>query len=185
MKIKKSKKLQLGSIEDEAKACREAFKGIKIGAFVLHCHHEILGESLLEDAENRIRYILTQKPEHERALRLRLFRPVPDSQLKKHKKAYADWQKAYADWQKAEADWQKAEADCRKADTDCQKADTDCQKAEADWQKAYADCRKADADWQKADADRLKAEADLAILVHTKVCKSSCPWDGRTIFPKV
>ena len=143
MKIKKVKKLQLGSIEDEAKACREAFKGIKIGAFVLHCHHEILGESLLEDAENRIRYILTQKPEHERALRLRLFRPVPDSQLKKHKKAYADWQKAYADW------------------------------------------LKADADWQKADADRLKAEADLAILVHTKVCKSSCPWDGRTIFPKV
>jgi hypothetical protein len=163
MKLKKTKKLKLKSIEEEAKACRKAFAKTKIGALVLHCHHEVLGEPLQEDAENRISYILSSKSQHEQALRLRLFRPVSDAQLRKHKKAYADRQKADADWQKAYADWQKAYADWQKAD--------------ADWQKAYAD-------WQKAYADWQKAYADLATLVHAKVCHEGCPWDGKTIFPK-
>ena len=163
MKTQKVNKLQLGSIEDEAAKCRAAFKGVKVGAFVLHCHHEVLGETLTEDAENRIAYILSSKGEHERALRLHLFRPVSDSQLKKFKKAYADRQKANADWEKADADRQKAYADRQKAD--------------ADW-------KKADADWKKAYADRQKANADLAIVIHAKKCRAGCPWDGKTIFPK-
>jgi len=149
-------KLKLNSIkEEEAIACRKAFKDFSVGSFVLHCHHEQLGETLTEPAENRIAYILESKPEHEQALRLHLFRPVQEKQLKKYKKAYADWQKAYADWQKADADRQKADADR---------------------QKAYAD-------WQKAYADRQKANADLAQFVHKKLCKN-CPWNGKTIFPK-
>ena len=121
--------LKLGSIAAEAAACRKAFAKVKPGAFVLHCHHEILGETLTEPAENRIAYILSSKPEHEQALRLRLFRPVSASH-------------------------------------------------------AYADRQKAAADEQKAYADRQKAYADLAILVHKKACRSNCPWNGKTIFPK-
>ena len=177
MKTQKVNKLQLGSIEDEAAKCRAAFKGVKVGAFVLHCHHEVLGETLTEDAENRIAYILSSKGEHERALRLHLFRPVSDSQLKKFKKANADRQKADADWKKADADWKKANADWKKAYADWKKAN-------ADWKKADADWKKADADWKKAYADRQKANADLAIVIHAKKCRAGCPWDGKTIFPK-
>jgi hypothetical protein len=168
MKREQAKRLKLLSIAEEAAACRKAFQKVQVGAFVLHCHHEVLGEKLREPAENRIVYILQSKSQHEQALRLRLFRPVSDAQLKKFGlKAYADRQKAYADWQKADADWQKADADRQKAYADWQKADADRQKAYADWQKADADWQKADADrqkayadWQKADADRQKACAD-------------------------
>jgi hypothetical protein len=147
--------LKLNSIAEEAAACREAFKGFKVGGFTLHCHHEQVGETLTEEAENRIAYILSSKPEHERAIRLRLFRPVSVVRLKKFKKANADWQKAYADRQKANADRQKANAD---------------------WQKA-------DADWQKADADWRKANAVLGEQVHKKFCVKGCPWNGHTTFP--
>ena len=70
-------KLRLGSIEDEASACRKAFEQVHVGAWVIHCHHEILFEWLIEPAENRIAFILSSKPENEQALRLRLFRPLP------------------------------------------------------------------------------------------------------------
>ena len=113
--------MQLKSIEEEAADCRKAFEGVPVGALTLHCHHGELGERLIEPAENRIAYILSDKPKTEQALRLRLFRPVPQALVE----ADADWQKADADWQKADADWHKADADW--------------QKAYADWQKAYAE----------------------------------------------
>ena len=170
--------LNLGSIQEEATACRKAFEGVEVGSLVLHCHHEVLAERLDEPAENRINYILNCKPQQELALRLRLFRPITQEIIDRHadrQKADADWQKAYADRQKAYADWQKVDADSQKADADWQKADADRQKAYADWQKAYAD-------WQKAYADWQKAYAEFGTLVHFDVCKD-CPWDGHTIFP--
>ena len=90
-------KLKLNSIAEEAAACRKAFKKFPIGGFTLHCHHEQVGETLTELAENRITYILSSKPKHERAIRLRLFRPISNIKLKKFKKAYADRLKAYAE----------------------------------------------------------------------------------------
>jgi hypothetical protein len=114
-----AKALKLNSIAEEAAACRKVFKGFKIGGFVLHCHHQMVGETLNEDAENRIAYILSSKPEHERALRLHLFRPV----LEKKLKADAEWQKADAEWQKADAEWQKAYAEWQKAYAEWQKVD--------------------------------------------------------------
>jgi tryptophan 2,3-dioxygenase len=165
-------KLKLGSIAIETQKCRAAFKAAPKAILAWHCHHEILVEPLTEPAENRIRFILSGKSEHEQALRLHLFRPFRGPIPAKLNKANADWQKAYADRQKAYADRQKAHADR-------QKADADWQKAHADWQKAYADRQKAHADWQKAYADRQKAHADL---FHEKQCKN-CPWDGKTIFP--
>ena len=91
MKTKTIKKLRLGSIADEAAACRKAFSRIKIGAWVVHCHHEQLFEKLTEPAENRIAYILSSKPEHEQALRLRLFRPISVTIEKKCAPLYADY----------------------------------------------------------------------------------------------
>ena len=75
----KQEKLRLGSIADEASACRKAFEHVEIGTWVLHCHHEMLFETLTEPAKNRIAFILSSKPEHEQALRLRLFRPLPQT----------------------------------------------------------------------------------------------------------
>jgi hypothetical protein len=64
-------------IPAEASACRAAWKDMPVGTMAWHCHHEALSEVLTEPAENRIAYILSDKPKHEQALRLRLFRPAP------------------------------------------------------------------------------------------------------------
>jgi hypothetical protein len=157
--IKGAPALKLNSIDEEAAACRKAFKNVKVGAFAWHCHHEQLIELLSELAENRIAFILRSKSQHEQALRLRLFRPFKGKIPLKLKKAKADCQKAYADWEKAIMDWQKAKAD---------------------WEKVKVDSRKAIMDWQKAKADWWKIDADTT---HKKQCKN-CPWDGRTIFPQ-
>ena len=82
--------VKLGSIEEEAAACRKAFENVAVGSLVVHCHHGSLFEYLEEPAENRISYILSSKPQHEQALRLHLFRPV-NSKLSPKK-----WRKADA-----------------------------------------------------------------------------------------
>jgi len=138
------------NIDTEAAACRKACNDLKVGDVVQHIHHEKWLEILTEPIENRIAFILDNKPIIEQAERLRRMRPFD------WKKAYADRQKAYADWQKAYADWQKADADR--------------EKAYADWQKADADREKAYADWQKADASQEM------IKLHAEVC--GCPWDA-------
>ncbi len=70
--------LILKSIEEEADDCRAAWKGFKEGTFALHCHHEILAEPFIEDAENRIVHILLSKPKFEQALRLNVQREFRD-----------------------------------------------------------------------------------------------------------
>ena len=84
-------KFGLRSILDEALACRKAFACVGVGTWVMHCHHEVLFEKLTEPAENRIAYILSEKPEHEQALRLRLFRPISKTVGKKLDPLYADY----------------------------------------------------------------------------------------------
>ena len=94
--------MNLKSIAEEEADCRAAFVGIAVGAFVLHCHHNSLLEVLTEPEENRINYILCDKPEAEQALRLRLFRPVsPEHTGPELDKARAEWAKACAEWDKA------------------------------------------------------------------------------------
>lgn len=91
--------IEFGTIEQEAAACREAWRGSKVGDLAWHCHHEKLWEPLSEPAENRIAYILSAKPEKEQALRLRLFRPVKSAavatELKAYDAAVVPEQKAY------------------------------------------------------------------------------------------
>ncbi len=97
--------LKLGTIEEEAALCREANKDVKIGDLVLHLHHEIGCEPLIEPIENRISFILKNKDRAEQALRLRLMRVVRAETLRRllPKKAYAKWKKAYAKWRKSDA----------------------------------------------------------------------------------
>ena len=158
------------SIKEEAAACREAFKGVKLDSLVVHCHHEVLFEILTELAENRIAYILSHKPRNEQALRLRLFRPVSKEALKK----YPKWNKARAEWDKARDEWDKANAEFAKAN--------------AEWNTARAEWNKARAEWDKANAELAKASAELAkatpdTAIHADICPD-CPWDGHTIFPR-
>ena len=68
--------MKLGTIEQEAAACRKAFAKSKVGDWAWHIHHTELCEKITEPIENRIQCILTQKAEHERAIRLRLMRPI-------------------------------------------------------------------------------------------------------------
>ena len=65
----------LGTIEEEAAACRAACARSKVGDWMLHIHHEQAFERLDEPVKNRIRYIETKKPKRERAARLRALRP--------------------------------------------------------------------------------------------------------------
>lgn len=68
--------IKLKTIEEEAADCRAAFEGSQIGDLVNFCHHQVIIENLSEPAEDRIAYILKDKSHWERALRLRLFRPI-------------------------------------------------------------------------------------------------------------
>ena len=101
------------------------YTGPTKGMFTL-LHHEGPLLEWSDDVMQRLKYINEQKPEHERAIRLRHIVFFPENLWgEKLRKAYAEWQKECAEWRKADAEWQKAEAEW--------------QKAYAEWQKAYAD----------------------------------------------
>ena len=76
---------QTEQINAAAALCREAFVGIPVGHPVWCCHHEKHFEKLEEPAENRILYILLNKPIEERVERLKNFRPFKNPVL------YADY----------------------------------------------------------------------------------------------
>lgn len=93
-----------------------------------HIYHDVLLEWTTEPIEHRIEYIQTEKPEHERALRLRLLRPVrgslPASVVEARRavveawRAYGEARRAYAATLSAHADEinalhaQECEPDC-------------------------------------------------------------------------
>src|SRR3990167_8732095 len=86
--------------------------------FSIHCHHDVLVE-YCTDYKKRLDYIKSEKPNDERAIRLKCFKLLPRRALKDLPenllKAYDDRQKAYDDWRKAYDDWRKAYDDWRKA----------------------------------------------------------------------
>ena len=197
--------LTLKSIEEEAADCRAAWADSKVGDIGIHIHHSLVCEVLLEPVENRIEYILREKPNSEQALRLRLMRPLrqtpPDL-----RKAYAEWNKANAEWNKANAEWHKASAEWNKADAEWDKANAEwtraarqpsrqparVDKASAEWDKAerrvaqgrrrVAQGRVAEAEY-KASAEWGKASAEWGKAHHASNCVPGCTWNGRTIFP--
>ena len=93
--------MKLKSIDEEAADCRAAWAA-NPEVKVAHClHHGIHLEPLTEPIENRIAYILAQKPEEEQALRLRCLRPWTG-------RLSAEWEKARAELEKTRAELDKA-----------------------------------------------------------------------------
>ena len=144
----------LGTPEEEAALCRAAWDAHP-SKWGWHIHHEILCEEQLYPIEERIAYILTSKAPKERALRLRLLRPVIDDAMvpiwKTYDDAMAAIQKTYAD---AMAAIQKTYDD-----------------AIAPIWKTYDD----------AIAPIWKTYADAMAAIHARECPN-CPWDGESIF---
>ncbi len=190
--------MTLLSIEEEAEACRSRCAGMKIGDICLHVHHEIFAEPLTEPIENRIRYILSDKPVAEQALRLRMMGPpIIDDQVQADEadaayqkaspawlKASAELDKADATWQKAEATWQKASVERQKTCATGQQAEAERQKAYAVWQKAYVERLEASDAWLKTEAELEKAVAvwQKAYKRHYARLYPESPWNGYTIF---
>jgi multidrug resistance efflux pump len=182
--------LKLGTIEQEAAACRERWKGYDTGTLAAHAHHEIPFEVLTQPSETRIAYILSKKPENERALRLRCFAPVDLTKFPELRKATAEWEQIAAAWLKAGATSREMTAAWLNADAALSEAKTKTEREQAygAWKQAGAKWRKTDAELQKVKAQLESAEAKLrkipATAPHAEICPlgSDCPWDGKTIF---
>jgi len=69
-------KTKIKSIAEESEDCKLAFESSPDAKFIWTCHHSILAEQLTEPWMNRVDYILNEKLENQRAVRLRNFRPV-------------------------------------------------------------------------------------------------------------
>ena len=104
------------AISDAETRCRAAWAAAPEAQFAWCCHHKVELEALTEPAENRIAYILSDKPENEQVRRLDNFRPVLSHIPAELTKACAKWNKARAKWTKAYAEWNKARAKWNKAD---------------------------------------------------------------------
>ena len=141
------------SIPEEAALCRKAWKDMPVGTMAWHCHHEALSEVLTEPAENRIAYILSDKPNIEKALRLRLFRPAPTLAT-----ALAECKRVEAT---ALAEYKRVEA-----------------LALAEYKRVQAP---AWAEYKRVEAAALAEYKRVQTAEHAKCCPD-CPWDGHTIF---
>ena len=182
MYIVPQNKLRLGSIEDEASACRKAFEQVHVGTWVVHCHHEIPFERLTEPAENGIACILSSKPENEQALRLSLFRPLPQTVAEKLAPLDADYEAKRAS---LDADY-RAKVAPMAADYEAKRASLDADyraklaPLDADYEAKRASL---DADYQAKLWPPLTADLEAEWApIHRETCIAGCPWDGKTIF---
>ena len=87
--------LKLSTIDEEAAACRTAWAAMPDAEYGVHIHHTGLAEPVSEPIKKRITYILNNKPENERALRLRLMRPITAMQCEVYNEATASAWKVY------------------------------------------------------------------------------------------
>ena len=146
--------IPLGTIEEEAAACRAAWAECPGATHGAHIHHEVACEELTEPIENRIAYILAEKPDRERAIRLRLMRPTTRDDANAYGEAVATAQKAYYE----------AKAPALKA-----------------YDETTATAWKA---YDEVVAPARKAYNEAKATAHRLVCNvDGCPFDGRTIFP--
>ena len=195
----KCKRLGLGTIDEEAAACRKAFEGVEVGAPVVHCHHEREWvELLLEPAEHRIRCILVVKPRSEHALRLRLFRPmcIPAGEIPEWDEALAQCQCARAEYARAWAEYNRTRAEYNRTRAEYNRTRAEYARAWAEYDRTWAEYDRTRAEYARAsneyecaraEYDRTwdKLNATFAPL-HDKYCPAGkdCPWDGESIFGK-
>ncbi|MCP4898866.1 MAG: hypothetical protein GY906_17990 [bacterium] len=129
-----------------------------------HIHHKTLLEWNTEPIKNRREYIKEYKPKHERALRLRLLKPVKGKLPAAVVKAGVAHAKAGAAHAKAGAAYVKAQGAHAKVWGAYDSAWYARDKARDTYVKAFHD--------HKEEIETL----------HAKECHN-CPWDGETIFP--
>jgi hypothetical protein len=180
--------MKLGTIKAEAALCRAAFAAAPEATHAWHCHHETLLEQLIEPAEHRIVYILSDKPKGEQALRLHLFRPASAATAaawKTYDAATAPARKTYdAVLAAARKTYDAATAPARKTYYAATAA------ARKTYDAAVTAARKTyyaavTAAWKTYDAAVTAARKtyDAATApAHALECPD-CPWDGSTIFP--
>lgn len=110
----------LGTIEEERLGCVATHEAHPyVTAEWCHWHDKLVTlKTPTETWQQRIEIILTQKPEAERAVRLRNFRPVVGRLPADCRKADADLNKTVADRGKTAADLNKAAADLRRVYAD-------------------------------------------------------------------
>ena len=167
------------SIAKEAALCRKACKNSKVGDVMCFLHHGEAVEVLTEPVENRIKYILSDKPKNEQAIRLHWLRPCPFKLPTKLGEARAKWNEANAKLVEANAKWSEARAKLDEANAKWSEARAKLGEANAQWHEAGAKLVEARAKWNEANA-KCKEEIDSQI----KYCFPECPWDGKTLFPK-
>ena len=116
--------------------------------YVLHLHHKVLFETLTEPIKNRIDYINTFKPEHERETRLsamRILTPsevktIPKGVMKKYEaydKAWGVWDKTWEAYYKTEEAYVKAREAYDKAMEAYDKTTKAYYKARGVWDKTW------------------------------------------------
>ena len=145
--MKSKIKTPIKSIKEELKACKKAFTSNPKAEFAWTCHHSVLVELLTEPYQNRIEYIMTEKPESERAVRLRNFRPVRIKLPAKLIKAGAEYDKAEAEWYKAWPEYNKAWDEYCKARAEYNKTRAEYGKAKAEYFNEGKDTKDHDFDW--------------------------------------
>ena len=189
-------KKPIQSIKKELAACRKAFQENPEAKYAWCCHHSILIELLTEPYENRIKYILSDKPKKEQAVRFRNFRPVriqlPEKLTKasaewakasaEYDKAYTEYDKAVAEYDKAYAEWNKALTEYAKASAKLTKVYAALDEARAERDKAYAKFDKANAEYRKAYAKFDKASAELNESNAMFSSDWDNTWNGQDIF---
>jgi len=145
----------------------------------IHFQHDLLVEYCF-DYKDRVADIESDKPAHEKEIRLRLFKLLSDEAIKSLPafliKADEEWQNVYVDWYKVYVDWHKvyeagqyvarSDADVarrRKADVSRKEADSARRKADVVRREAYAD-------WPQEASDAW----------HKKFCGCK-EWNGKEI----
>jgi hypothetical protein len=200
------KKLIYKSVEREAAACREAFKDSQVGDTVWFCHHGIPIEYLTEPAENRIQFILANKPLEQQAARLHWFRPcnvkLPAELAAASEKwaaadkewaaAHKEWAAAYKELAAASEKWaaasEKWDAASKKWAAASEKWAAAREKWDAASKKWAAACEKwdaADKEWDAASEKWAAACEKWAPEINALVAQHlpGCPWNGKTLFP--
>ena len=144
--------------------------------FYWHLHHEVLLE-WCHDYDERARYTRTNKPESEKILRFKLFKPVKGQLPKELIRAGQAYEKA---WQ---AFYKTLQTYCKTNKTYNKMRLQACAKA---YYKTQQDHHKAMRTFfnqaKQAYKNALINNAEFIEKLHSLECPN-CPWDGETIFP--
>lgn len=148
--------------------------------FFTFVHHEGPLIEWSDDITERIIYIETQKPVHERATRLRCLTRIPEDRLPALYAAGAEYQRVK---QLAEAEYERVK---QPAGAEYQRVR---QLAEAEYQRvrrpAWAEYQRVrQPAWDEYQRVRRQVLTDPSTLALVKALIPDCPWDGHTIFPK-